>query len=80
MRLDLGLPQELVQAQVLNAWLAGNHQSLADQGLHESMQVAVSLQQCPVEPVDLVVLAVRIVVPALRPPDLIAHQQHRRAQ
>ena len=33
----------------------------------------------PVEPADLVVLAVGVVVAALRAPDLVAHQQHRRA-
>ena len=40
----------------------------------------MSLEERPVEPADLVVLAVGIVVAALRPPDLVAHQQHRRAQ
>ncbi len=78
--LDLAPAQELVQAQALNAWLAAEDQSLADQRLDEPMEVAVSLEERPVEPADLVVLAVGIVVASLRPPDLVAHRQHRRAQ
>ena len=34
----------------------------------------------PVEPADLVVLAIGVVVAALRAPDLVAHQQHRRPE
>ena len=45
----------------------------------ESVDVGVPLEQAPVEPADLVVLAVGVVVAALRPAHLVAHQQHRRA-
>src|SRR5262249_15303039 len=45
----------------------------------ESMNVSVTLAQAPVEPADLGVLAIRVVVAALRPAHLVAHQQHGRA-
>jgi hypothetical protein len=41
------------------------------------VEIAVSVEASPLEPTDLVVLAVGIVVAALRPSDLVAHQQHR---
>ena len=41
---------------------------------------AVPVEQAPVQPADLVVLAVGIVVALLAAPHLVAHQQHRRAQ
>ena len=47
--------------------------------LHEAVDVGVALDQPPVEPDDLVVLAVGVVVSLLRPAGLVAHQQHRRA-
>ena len=50
-----------------------------DQHPHESPDVRMPLEQRPVEPGRLVVLAVRVVVAALRASDLVAHQQHRRA-
>ena len=37
------------------------------------------LQQAPVKPTDIAVLAISVVVAALRTPHLIAHEQHRRA-
>ena len=45
-----------------------------DQHPHEPMEVAVPLEEPPVEPADLVVLAVRVVVASLRPAHLVAHQ------
>ena len=37
----------------------------------------VALDEAPVEPRELAVLAVAVVVAELRPPDLVAHRQHR---
>src|SRR5262245_34648292 len=50
-----------------------------DELSYEPEHVAVLLEQRPVEPADLVVLAVRIVVATLRAANLITHQQHWRA-
>ena len=44
------------------------------------MHVGMLLHQGPVEPVGLVVLAIGVVVAALRAADLVAHQDHRHAQ
>ena len=50
-----------------------------DQRLDESVQSAMPLEQRPVEPADLVVLAIRVVVAALRPTHLVAHGEHWRS-
>src|SRR5262249_44460876 len=48
---------------------------LSEEGLH----VAVAIRGVPVEPADLVVLGIGIVVPTLRAQKLIAAEDHRRA-
>ena len=55
-----------------DAELFPEHEALANQRLHEAVEIPVSLEERPVEPADLVVLAVGIVVALLRPPDLVA--------
>ncbi len=50
-----------------------------DQRLGEAEEIALPLEQPPVHPADLVVLAVRVVVAPLRAAELVARQQHRRA-
>ena len=50
-----------------------------DQPLGEPQQPGVSLHPGPVEPVGGIVLGVGVVVATLRPPDLVAHQEHRDA-
>ena len=47
-----------------------------DQLARESMNVGVGLQSIPVQPVQFIVLAIRIVVAQLRTPNFITHQQH----
>src|SRR4029453_11535737 len=42
------------------------------------MHVVVPFEQRPVEPGRFVVVTVRVIVAALRAPDLVAHQEHRR--
>ena len=44
------------------------------------MDVAVLLQECPIKPADLVILAVGVVVAVLRPPGFVSHQYHRYTQ
>src|SRR5262245_32649243 len=43
---------------------------------HEPMDICMFGDQAPVEPIELVVMAVRIVVAVLCPPDLVTHQHH----
>ena len=46
---------------------------------HESVDVAMPLQEAPVEPADIRVLAVGVIVAPLGSAHLVAHEQHRRA-
>ena len=50
-----------------------------DQALHEAQHLLVSRRQRPVEPARRIVLVVRVVVAALRAPDLVAREEHRHA-
>ena len=52
---------------------------MGDEPHDEAVHVAVPFKQRPVEPTGLVVVAVGVVVAALRAPHLVAHQEHRRA-
>ena len=74
---ELRLPQELVEREVhvFSCNIAAG--AKCDQHLGETVDISVVLQQGPVQPADLIVLAVCIVVPALAAPHLVAHQQHR---
>ena len=63
MKLDLRLTQDPVQAHPFNAQLIAEHQPLANERLHEAVETSVCLEERPVEPADLVVLAVDVVVP-----------------
>src|SRR5262245_23368816 len=48
----------------------------ADESPHETAEVAVSLKAAPVQPTDLVVLAIGVVVALLGAPGFVAHEQH----
>jgi hypothetical protein len=50
-----------------------------DHHLDKAVDIPVPVEQPPVEPVDLVVLAVRVVIAALCAPHLIAHLDEWRA-
>src|SRR5205085_7101963 len=50
-----------------------------DETLAESQQIVMAFDARPIHPVQRIVLAIRIVIPLLRPANLIAHQQHRHA-
>src|ERR1700756_1738859 len=52
---------------------------MGDQRLYKPEEIAVSVEQAPVEPAYLVVLAVRVVVAALRSANFVAHLEHRHA-
>ena len=47
-----------------------------DEALHEGEQALVLPGQFPIEPTDLIVLAVGVVVALLGAPCFVAHQQH----
>src|SRR5688572_6233786 len=49
------------------------------QEFHESMYVGVFFEKRPVEPVGLIVVAVEVVVPALRSTHLVSHENHGQA-
>ena len=51
----------------------------SDECFDESVDIAISLQQTPVEPADIGVLAVSVIVASLGSAHLIAHEKHRRA-
>src|SRR5262249_7744366 len=48
----------------------------ANQSCHKTSKVAVALDVAPVQPAELVVLAVSVVIPPLGASNLVAHQQH----
>jgi hypothetical protein len=73
-------PKYLVQAQALSFRLDVPHQPVGVEQPHEPMQVRVLFDQRPVEPADLVVVAVGVVVAPLGAPYLVAHRDHRQAQ
>ena len=79
MPLDVRPAKKLVEAE-RNA-LGHNAAALAKsyEHLHESVDVRVSLQEAPVEPADIRVLAVRIIIASLGSAHLVTHEQHRRA-
>ncbi len=41
------------------------------------MKVGMFLAKAPIEPAQLIILAIRVVIATLRPPGFISHQQHR---
>src|SRR5215831_4422759 len=79
MPLDLGLLQQLVQAQAL---VLGQDVALVAEGdelFDEPVHVGVAREETPVEPRELPVLTIRIVVAPLSAAHLVAHQEHRRS-
>ena len=53
-------------------------QAKRDQLLREPMDVRVPLDSGPIEPADLAVAAIGVIVAALRAPHFVAHHEHRR--
>jgi len=75
--LDARLVQELIEAESFSFYdiaTLAKRVELFD----EPVDVAVPLQQAPVEPTDVGVVAVRVVIAPLCPTHLVAHKQHRR--
>src|SRR5271167_4441084 len=70
--LELRLPQQLVEREmnVFSCDIAAG--AKCDQHLGETVDISVVLQQGPVQPADLIVLAVCIVVPILAASHLVA--------
>ena len=62
----------------LSSLLASHHPAaIADQRPHEPVEVPMPIQEAPVEPAHIVVLAIGIVVAVLGAAHLVAHLQHR---
>jgi hypothetical protein len=72
--------QELAQADSPHLRISIAQQAARDQQLDEPVQVGVLLDQSPIEPAHLVVLAVRIVIAVLRSTHLVSHYDHRHTQ
>ena len=60
--------------------LRGYAQPEVDQLSHETMKTSVLLEKAPVEPGELAVVAVRVVVASLGAAHFIAHQHHRHTE
>src|SRR5271165_2555615 len=50
---------------------------MGDEFLREPVQIPMAVEKAPVEPADLVVLAICVVVAALRSAHFVAHLEHR---
>ena len=76
----LSLPQQLVKCElsVFRCYIAAEAER--NKHLDKAVDVSVLSQEAPVEPADLIVLTVCIVIPSLAAPHLVAHQQHRGAE
>jgi hypothetical protein len=71
--LKLPLPEELIESQtwVLNrpvALLSGGNQMF-----DKAVDVRITAKEVPVEPADLIVLAVRVIIAILSPSHLVTH-------
>jgi hypothetical protein len=78
--LDLGPAEKLIERE--SGAFGDDIAALAErrERLGEPVDVGVPFNQPPVEPVDVAVLVIRVVVAALGPAYLVAHQEHRRSR
>src|SRR5215813_13649748 len=69
-------PQQLVEAErpLINHNIAALAKLVEE--LDEAKDVDVAFRQAPIEPADVAILAVRVVIALLGPAHLVAHQQH----
>src|SRR5208337_2625691 len=76
----LGPAQQLVEAQLEGFLIAHSQhlETLGNEFPHKLMEVPVAVEEAPVEPAHLVVLAVGVAVALLRATHFVAHLQHRR--
>ena len=76
----LSLPQQLVKCErsIFRRYIAAEAER--NKHLDKAVDVSVLSHEAPVEPADLIVLTVCIVIPSLAAPHLVAHQQHRGAE
>ena len=77
-RLD-GFVDQLVQGLPFALVVQIPQQPSLNEQFYEPMDIRVFVDERPVKPADLVILAVRVIVAALRSPDFIAHEDHRHA-
>ncbi len=70
------LPEELIESQ---AWIFNRPVALLSGGnqmFDKAVDVRVPGEEVPVEPADLIVLAIRVIIAILGPSHLITHQEH----
>ena len=77
MPLYVSLLQKLIQGQSRDITCYVKLEAGRDEVFDKPMQVGVSRKEVPVEPTDLAVMAVGIIIASLSSPDLITHQDHR---
>src|SRR5208283_80816 len=77
---DFGAAQQLVEAQPEAFLITRTQQpeALGNEFSHKLMEVPVSVEEAPIEPADLVILAIGIAVAPLSAPHFVAHLEHRR--
>ena len=82
--LEVGAAQKLVEARSdalrgPDLYPLPPSEAMGDRRSHEAMNIRMPLEQAPVQPADLVVLTIGVIVAPLGAAHLIAHQQHRGA-
>src|SRR4029077_7181668 len=77
---DFGAAQQLVEAQSVALLIAHSQQPepLDNEFSHKLVEVPMPIEEAPIEPAHLVILAIRIVVAQLSATHLVAHLEHRR--
>ena len=80
MPVDFGAAQQLVEAQPEALLITRTQQpeTLGNEFPHELMEVPMPVEEAPVEPAHLVILAIGIVVAPLSAAHFVAHLEHRR--
>ncbi len=75
MPVDLGTAQQFAEAQFEAFFNARPHQPAAvgDQGPDEAVKFPVSVEETPIEPPHLVILAICVVIAALSAAHFVAH-------
>ena len=78
---DFGAAQQLVEAQPEALLITRTQQpeTMGNEFPRESMEVLVAVEEVPVEPAGLIIVAIGIVVSGLAAPRLVSHRHHRYA-
>src|SRR6476646_4115615 len=75
---DFGGLQKLIQAHGELGFCHISQQTSLNQDLYKAKEICIFLQEAPVEPADLIVLAISIVISVLGSAQFITHTDHGR--